>query len=243
MLRTAGMGPVPERSLSWRTFLTAHWGAIAAADFFTTEVWTARGLVTYYTLFVIELASRRVHLVGSTPHPDDAFMCQVARVLMAADDGILRGHRILICDRDTKWSATICQTLADGGVRVVQTPSGAQLQCPRGAIRPVHQGGMLESDHRAGGRALAPGAHRVHGALPPGTESPGPGRSADCAGPARAPGCDRSHPLPGAARRAPSLLSSSRMMGRSNFRIVRDGRFTPLMHRLSRIRSLGLRRA
>jgi hypothetical protein len=57
----------PERSLSWRTFLAAHWEAIAAADFFTTEVWTVHGLVTYYMLFVIELESRRVHLVGSTP--------------------------------------------------------------------------------------------------------------------------------------------------------------------------------
>ena len=102
--------------------LAAHWGAIAAADFFTTELWTVRGLVTYYTLFVIELESRRVHLVGSTAHPDDAFVLQVARVLTSADDGVLRGHRILICDRDTKWSAAFRQTLADVGIRVVQTP-------------------------------------------------------------------------------------------------------------------------
>ena len=66
--------------------------------------------------------TRRVHLMGSTPHPDDAFACQVARVLTAADDGVLRGHRILICDRDTKWSKPFRQTLADGGIRVVQTP-------------------------------------------------------------------------------------------------------------------------
>jgi putative transposase len=85
ILCTHGIGPVPKRPMSWRTFLAAHWSAIAAADFFTTEVWTVRGLVTYYTLFVIELASRRVHLVGSAPHPDDAFMCQVARVLTSAD--------------------------------------------------------------------------------------------------------------------------------------------------------------
>ena len=65
LLRAEGIGPVPERPTSWRTFLAAHWGAIAAADFFTTEVWTAR--VTYYTLFVIDLASRRVRIVGSTP--------------------------------------------------------------------------------------------------------------------------------------------------------------------------------
>ena len=71
ILRAHGISPVPERSLSWRTFLAAHWEAMAAADFFTTEVWTVHGLVTSYTLFVIELESRRVHLVGSTPHPDD----------------------------------------------------------------------------------------------------------------------------------------------------------------------------
>jgi hypothetical protein len=64
ILRAEGIGPVPERPTSWRTFLAAHWGAIAAADFFTTEVWTARGLVTYYTLFIIDLRSRRVQMWG-----------------------------------------------------------------------------------------------------------------------------------------------------------------------------------
>jgi hypothetical protein len=68
-LKAAGVPPVPERPTSWQTFLRAHWGAIAGADFFTTEVWTWRGLVTYYTVFVIDLASRRVQIVGSTPYP------------------------------------------------------------------------------------------------------------------------------------------------------------------------------
>jgi putative transposase len=60
ILKAHGISPVPERPTSWQTFLRAHWGAIAGADFFTTEVWTWRGLVTYYTVFVIDLASRRV---------------------------------------------------------------------------------------------------------------------------------------------------------------------------------------
>jgi putative transposase len=113
---------VPERPTSWRTFLRAHWGAIAGADFFTTEVWTWRGLVTYYTVFVIDLASRRVQIVGSTPHPDDLFMRQVGRTLTAADEGTLVGHRVLICDRDRKWTASVRQFLDGLGIRVVQTP-------------------------------------------------------------------------------------------------------------------------
>jgi putative transposase len=90
VLKAHGLPPAPERPTSWQTFLRAHWGAIAAADFFTTEVWTWRGLVTYYTVSVIDLASRRGQIVGSTPHPNALFMRQVSRTVTAADDGILR---------------------------------------------------------------------------------------------------------------------------------------------------------
>ena len=122
ILKTQGIPPVPERPTSWQTFVRAHWGAIAGADFFTTEVWTWRGLVTYYTLFVIDLASRRVNIVGCTPHPDDAFMRQISRTLTAADEGALAGCRVFICDRDQKWSAPIRQMLDESSIRVVQTP-------------------------------------------------------------------------------------------------------------------------
>jgi putative transposase len=122
ILKAHGIPPGPERPTSWQTFLRAHWGAIAGADFFTTEVWTWRGLVTYYTVFVIDLASRRVHIVGSTPHPNEVFMRQVTRALTAADDGWLVDHRVLICDRDAKWSAVVRARLGEAGIRVVQTP-------------------------------------------------------------------------------------------------------------------------
>ncbi len=82
--------------MTWRTFLRAHWQALVAADFFTTEVWTLRGLVTYYTVFVIELHSRRVHVLGSTTHPDEAFVIQAMRHLTDEVDGVLRGNRIQI---------------------------------------------------------------------------------------------------------------------------------------------------
>ncbi len=119
--RAHGVSPVPARPTSWQTFLRAHWGAMAGADFFTTEVWTWRGLVTFYTVFVIDLASRRVQIVGSTPHPNDLFMRQVGRTLTATD-GLLSDHRVLICDRDRKWSRDVRRLLGDAGVHVVQTP-------------------------------------------------------------------------------------------------------------------------
>src|SRR4051794_37788607 len=74
ILKAHGLPRVPERPTSRQTFPPAHWGAIAGADFFTAEVWTWRGLVAYYTVFVIDLASRRFHIVGSTPYPDALFM-------------------------------------------------------------------------------------------------------------------------------------------------------------------------
>jgi transposase InsO family protein len=121
ILKAHGVSPVPARPTSWQTFLRAHWGAIAGADFFTTEVWTWRGLVTFYTVFVIDLASRRVQIVGSTPHPNELFMRQVSRMLTATD-GLLRDHDVLICDRDRKWSGDVQQLLGEAGVQVAQTP-------------------------------------------------------------------------------------------------------------------------
>jgi len=125
ILKAAGLPPVPQRPTSWQTFLKAHWGVIAGADFFTTEVWTWRGLVTYYTVFVIDLASRRVHVLGSTPHPTELFMEKMVHLVTAADEGVWDGHRVLICDRDRKWSHAVRQQLGDAGIRVVFTPERA----------------------------------------------------------------------------------------------------------------------
>src|SRR5215831_9670706 len=122
VLKDNGIPPVPDRPSSWRTFLRAHWGAIAGADFFTSEVWTPQGLVTYSTLFVIDLRSRRVHVAGSTPAPDAGFMAQAARRLTDAVDGFLAGHRVLICDRDRKWTDGFRRIVQDAGVRIVLTP-------------------------------------------------------------------------------------------------------------------------
>jgi hypothetical protein len=122
ILKKQGIPPSRERPMQWRTFLRAHWSALLAADFFTTEVWTVRGLVTYYTVFVIELHTRRVHLLGSTPYPDEEFVIQTMRHLADPVEGIRRTRSILICDRDRKWSVAVQHFFKTAGVRVVQTP-------------------------------------------------------------------------------------------------------------------------
>jgi len=71
-----------------------------------------------YTVFVIDLATRRVQVLGMTPIPDEGYMRQVVRTLSMADGEC----RVLICDRDTKWSAAVRERLQEAGIRVVQTP-------------------------------------------------------------------------------------------------------------------------
>ncbi len=88
----------------------------------------AKGLVTYYTLFMIDLKTRRVHIAGSTPNPNGAFMAQAARNLTDVADGFLLPHRVLICDRDTKFTEQFRRILKDASVDTVLTPRRA-LDC------------------------------------------------------------------------------------------------------------------
>ena len=125
VLKDNGMRPAPDRPSSWRTFLRAHWGEIAGIDFFTTEVWTPLGLKTYYILFLIDLKTRRVHIASITTNPGASFMAQVARNLTDPVDGFLRRHRLVICDRDAKFTAQFRRILRVAGVEVIRTPTQA----------------------------------------------------------------------------------------------------------------------
>ncbi len=107
--------------MSWRTFLKSHADVIAAADFFTVDVWTARGLVTHYVLFVVHHSTRAVEIAGVTATPNDRFMAQVARNLTDYADGFLCGKRYLVIDADTKFTDKFKRILDDAGVAVVRT--------------------------------------------------------------------------------------------------------------------------
>jgi hypothetical protein len=81
ILRRHGIAPAPQRSriTSWKDFISAHKDVLASADFFTVEVLTLRGLVTYYVLFFIHLESRRISVAGIIRHPNQEWMEQIAR--------------------------------------------------------------------------------------------------------------------------------------------------------------------
>ena len=106
ILRDHGIEPAPERDRKtrWSTFLKAHWECLTATDFLSVEVYTIRGLVTYYILFFIDIASRSVHIAGITPHPDNRWMMQIARNVTDAAAGVLLGQSYLILDRDGKYT-------------------------------------------------------------------------------------------------------------------------------------------
>jgi putative transposase len=124
VLKQHGIDPAPRRGKhsTWRTFLKSHWDCIAATDFFTVEVWTAGGLVTFYVLFIMELSTRRVHMAGITPNPDTAWMIQIGRNLTDHFDGFLRHKRFLIMDRDRKYCAAFRSMLIAAGTEPVRLP-------------------------------------------------------------------------------------------------------------------------
>jgi transposase InsO family protein len=124
ILAEHGIGPAPKRgkTMPWKTFLKAHFGVIAATDFFTVEVLTFTGLVRYVVLFVIDLESRRVHIAGVVRAPHAAWIQQIARNLTDSVDSFLRGKRYLIHDRDPLFTAAFRAILSAAGVTCLKLP-------------------------------------------------------------------------------------------------------------------------
>lgn len=124
VLKANGVEQAPERGkhIRWSTFLKAHWKVFAASDLFSVEVWTTRGLVTYYVLFVISIAIRVIPIAGVTNRPDESCMLQIGRHFLDTEDGALVGKRYLIVDRDTKYSKRFRDFIAKGGTEVIRLP-------------------------------------------------------------------------------------------------------------------------
>jgi len=125
ILQRHGIPPAQERkrTTTWADFIRAHLSVLAGTDFFSVEVLTLRGLVTYYVLFFIHLESRRVEIAGITPHPNEAWMMQMARNVTMDEWGFLEGCRYLIHDRDTKFTDSFRAIVKSGHVKPLRLPA------------------------------------------------------------------------------------------------------------------------
>ena len=125
ILQRHGIPPAPERkrTTTWADFIRAHRAVLAGTDFFTVEVLTLRGLVTYYVLFFIHLDSRKVEVSGLTPHPNERWMQQIARNVTMGDWGFLNSCRYLIHDRDTKYCQSFRDIIESGDVKTLPLPA------------------------------------------------------------------------------------------------------------------------
>ena len=125
VLRRHGIPPAPQRkrTTTWAAFIRAHLVVLAGTDFFTVEVFTLHGLVTYYVLFFIHLETRRVDIAGISVHPDERWMQQIARNATMDGWGALQGCRYLLHDRDTKYTRSFRAIIESGQVKTLAIPA------------------------------------------------------------------------------------------------------------------------
>jgi hypothetical protein len=124
-LQRHGILPAPKRSntTTWADFIRAHISVLAGSDLFTVEVLTLRGLVAYHVLLFIQPGSRKVEVAGTTPHPNEVLMKQIAGNVTMDEWGFLGYCRYLVHDRDTKYCQSFPDIIESGDVKPLRLPA------------------------------------------------------------------------------------------------------------------------
>jgi hypothetical protein len=136
ILLRQGILPAPKRKreTTRKDFIRTHMSVLAGTDFFSVEVVTLHGLVTYYVLLFIHLESRKVEIAGVTRHPNEVWracpaspgMKQIARNVTIDEWGFLGNCRYLIHDRDTKYCQSFRDIIKSGDVKPLRLRARSQ---------------------------------------------------------------------------------------------------------------------
>jgi len=119
VLRRHGLGHAPRGGPTWSELFPSQAHSVLSTDFSTVDTVS---LKQPYVLFMIELSTREVHILGVTDHPTGAVVTQVARNLVADLVGRGRSIKFLIRDRDSKLTASFDEVFRSEGIRVIKTP-------------------------------------------------------------------------------------------------------------------------
>ncbi|MGB7846933.1 MAG: integrase core domain-containing protein [Candidatus Acidiferrum sp.] len=125
LLRRHNLSPAPKRkqTVSWKDFIRSHRDVLVGMDFFTAEVLTLKGLLTYYVLFFIHLETRQGAWRDSRRTRIRKWMEQQARNMTMGEWGCLRGCRHLLYDRDTKFCESFRELIESGSVKPIRLPA------------------------------------------------------------------------------------------------------------------------